>query len=143
MSDPAPDSPAAWLARARSDLALARVALQTPDVLAADACFHAQQCAEKALKALLVHLGTPFPRTHVLELLLDLAHADDIDLPIAADDVVALTQYAVETRYPGAWEPVDHVEAERAVEHAALLFQWVADDIDAAGEVAGPTEPSA
>lgn len=55
---PAPDSPRAWLERAHSDLALARAALTMPDVLLEDACFHAQQCAEKALKALLMEKGS-------------------------------------------------------------------------------------
>lgn len=64
MSDrPPPEWPQAWLQRARSDLALGRVALETPDVLLEDACFHAQQCAEKALKALLIQRETAFPRT--------------------------------------------------------------------------------
>ena len=50
MTDRAPpESPQAWLQRARSDLALGRAALGTPDVFLEDACFHAQQCAEKAL----------------------------------------------------------------------------------------------
>jgi len=98
MSGSPPDAPQAWLERARSDLALARVALQTPGVLAADACFHAQQCAEKALKALLVHRGIAFPRTHVLEMLLDIAQASDVDLPVSIDDIVRLTQYASEIR---------------------------------------------
>ena len=71
MSDQsAPDSPQAWLERARSDLALSQVALVTPGVLLADACFHAQQGTEKALKALLIDLNIAFPRTHVLETLL-------------------------------------------------------------------------
>jgi HEPN domain-containing protein len=69
---PPPDSPQAWLRRARSDLALGQVASRVPEALPEDACFHAQQCAEKALKALLVHKKKPFPRTHVLEYLLDL-----------------------------------------------------------------------
>lgn len=56
-----PESPQAWLERARSDLALARAALRLPDVLLEDACFHTQQCAEKALKALLVQRDIPFP----------------------------------------------------------------------------------
>jgi HEPN domain-containing protein len=40
-----------WLEHARSDLNLGRAALRTRGVLPEDACFHAQQCAEKALKA--------------------------------------------------------------------------------------------
>lgn len=100
-----------------------------PDVLAADACFHAQQCAEKALKALLVHQGIPFPRTHVLELLLDLVQTDGTDSPVSVDDLLRLTQYAVETRYPGAWESVEHEEAVEAVTHAAQLLQWVEAEV--------------
>ena len=49
---PRPDSPEAWLTRARSDLALAQAALTVEHVLLEDACFHTQQCAEKAIKAL-------------------------------------------------------------------------------------------
>jgi HEPN domain-containing protein len=59
----------AWLQRARSDLQLGKVALNTPEVLLEDACFHAQQCAEKALKALLLQRQIPFPRTHAIEVL--------------------------------------------------------------------------
>ena len=35
--------------------------------------FHAQQCAEKILKALLSEFAVSFPRTHNLRLLMDLA----------------------------------------------------------------------
>ena len=51
----------AWLQRARSDLQIGRVALRARGVLPADVCFHAQQCAEKALKALLLHREIAFP----------------------------------------------------------------------------------
>lgn len=129
MSSLPPDSPKAWLERARSDLALARVALDTEDVLPADACFHAQQCAEKALKAFLVHLGVPFPRTHVLELLVDLAKGEGIDVPLALDEAIELTQYAVETRYPGAWEPVENDEARSAVARASAVLAWVEGEV--------------
>ena len=46
---PPSEDPQAWLQRARSDLAIAHVVLDTPDVLLEDVCFHTQQCAEKAL----------------------------------------------------------------------------------------------
>ena len=42
----------AWINHAHSDLQLGRAALRTKGVLPEDACFHAQQCAEKARKAL-------------------------------------------------------------------------------------------
>ena len=62
---PEPGSPQDWLRYARSDLAVAR---QSPaaDVLWETLCFHAQQAAEKSIKAVLVHRRTPFPYTHDL-----------------------------------------------------------------------------
>lgn len=45
-----PGSPDDWLRRARSDLALAKVPLPE-GALYEDLCFHAQQAAEKAIKA--------------------------------------------------------------------------------------------
>lgn len=111
MTGPRPDTPSAWLGRARSDLALAEVALRTAGVMAEDACFHAQQCAEKALKALLVHRGIAFPRTHMLEMLFDRTAESGAEVPVSIDAIVGLTQYAVETRYPGAWELIDAAEA--------------------------------
>ncbi len=120
-----PESPGAWLERARSDLALARAALGLPDVLLEDACFHTQQCAEKALKALLLQRGIPFPRTHVVETLLDLLEAAGVTVPADVDEALVLTQYAVHTRYPGAWEPVAPEEARFALEVANRVLSWV------------------
>lgn len=122
---PDPDTPAAWLERARSDLALSRAAVVMPGVVLEDSVFHAQQCAEKSLKALLIHRSITFPRTHALELLLDLLLADGIRPLMPENAVVALSQYAVETRYPGAWEPVTPVEAQQAIETAAGVLSWV------------------
>ena len=119
-----PDSPGAWLERARSDLALARIALTAPDVLLEDACYHTQQCAEKALKALLVLHQIDFPRTHILEALLDLLKQVGIAVPALVDEAVELTQYAVQARCPGAWEPVTRTEAEFAVRVAAWVLEW-------------------
>jgi HEPN domain-containing protein len=126
MSDLQPSEVAhRWLRRARSDLALGEAALRTPGVLPEDACFHAQQCAEKALKGLLSGQGIPFPRTHVLEVLLDLLQVHGISVPDDVDEAFALSQYAIQTRYPGDWEPVTRDEAELALERAAQVLAWV------------------
>jgi HEPN domain-containing protein len=130
MSDhPTPDSPLAWLQRARSDLALGRAALNIADVLPEDACFHAQQCVEKSLKAMLVAFNVPFPRTHVIEILLDLL-ATRVVLPPEVDKAFTLTQYAVETRYPGGWNPVSKDEAQDALETAEQVLRWVEQRIE-------------
>ena len=120
-----PDTPAAWLIRARSDLALARVALAASDVLLEDVCYHTQQCAEKAIKALLVQRSLEFPDTHVLETLLDLLKHGGVEIPSLVDEAVELTQYAVQARYLGPWEPVTSEEAEFAVRIAAWVLEWV------------------
>lgn len=129
INRPPPESPQAWLGRAHSDLALASVALRAPDVLLEDACFHAQQCAEKALKALLLQRGLPFPRTHVVETLLDLLHASGMTIPADVDEALILTQYAVQTRYPGDWEPITPEETRFALEVANDVLIWVEEQL--------------
>ena len=114
-----------WLQRARSDLNLGKAALRTKGVFPEDACFHAQQCAEKALKALLLKLGIDFPRTHAIEVLLDLLKAQGMEIPSGVDRAFELSQYAVQTRYPGEWELVPKKEAMGALERAALVLAWV------------------
>src|SRR5204862_953151 len=66
-----------WLARADLDLRLAERALGIPPELAAGAAYHAQQAAEKALKAFLAAHNQPFPLTHNLTVLLPLCQAMD------------------------------------------------------------------
>ena len=56
-----PDDPREWLNRARSSLAKAREGAAFPEIYLEDLCFDAQQAAEKAIKALLLHLGVGFP----------------------------------------------------------------------------------
>ena len=118
-----------WIIRARSNLQLGKAALVTAGVMPEDACFHAQQCTEKALKGLLTKLETPFPRTHALEVLLDLLKTDGVIIPTSVDESFELTQYAIQTRYPGEWEPVTKEEAQRALERAAIVLQWVEGEI--------------
>jgi len=59
-----------WLQKARRDIRVAELALG--EDLYDEVAFHAQQAAEKALKAVLVALGARPPRTHSLERLLAL-----------------------------------------------------------------------
>lgn len=74
-------------------------------------CFHAQQCAEKYLKAWLVEHDMNVPKTHDLEALAQLCASS---LPVVSsltDDLSFLTSFAVEIRYPGA--SADRLEAQR------------------------------
>lgn len=84
--------------------------------------FHAQQVAEKSIKAMLVQHGVMFRRTHDLIELFELAEANGIDVPVARDLLVCLGPYAVEFRYLGIRAPdVAPDDADRAV---GILMQW-------------------
>ena len=61
--------------------------------------FHAQQAAEKLLKALLSEYGVPFPRTHNLRLLMDLLADAGHPLPPSLADIDRLTAYGTLFRY--------------------------------------------
>ena len=119
-----PDATAEWMAFARGDLALAGV---TPPrgVPLALICFHAQQAAEKALKAVLVFHGAEVPRIHDIVVLIDLVEALVLVPPSlhAAGD---LSAYATRSRYPGDSEPVMRAELARAVRLARDVVEAAA-----------------
>jgi HEPN domain-containing protein len=87
-----------WLAFAREDLRMAELAVN--ESLPNQACFHCQQCAEKAVKGLLARQGTPPLRTHRLGDLLGLLEPDP--LASIAADVQLLDRFYIPTRYPDA-----------------------------------------
>ena len=114
-----------WLEKANDDLRLADMALHAqPPVIWAGA-FHAQQAAEKLLKALLTAHRTEFQKYHSLDYLLDLlvpAEPKAEDLRAAAS---TLTDYAVEARYPFPRRESTLAEAREAVEIARSIRQFV------------------
>ena len=120
---PAPGSAQDWLERARGDLSLAKAPL--PDgAFLEDLCFHAQQAAEKALKAVFLHHGWTFRYTQDLgELTADLKK-QGIETPASVEDAVVLTSYASEARYPGLSEAVTEKEYREAVLHAEAVVSW-------------------
>ena len=117
-----PGSPAEWLRHAFSDLELAGIPLP-PKVLPETLCFHAQQAAEKALKAVLVAHGVSVPRTHNLRTLVDLLPPDLVP-PLDVQEAVGLTDYAVASRYPGAIEAVEEEDRQEAVSLAEAVVYW-------------------
>lgn len=121
--------PRDWLAHAESDLRLAQLARRRRDVLLEQACFHAQQAAEKALKAVLLDREIDFPLVHDLEVLLEIAKAGGLSLPPELLEADVLTPYAVETRYPGGEEPVTPAEADRAVRLAGQVVAWASASV--------------
>ena len=117
-----PGSAEDWLRYAKSDLELARI--EKPEgVLLENLCFHAQQAAEKTLKAVLIFLEIDFPRTHNIRTLLDLL-PEGVDVPQEVEESAILTDYAVESRYPMNSEPVDDEEYRQVIGLAETVVDW-------------------
>ena len=116
--------PLAWLVRAKSSLARARAGRISPEVLWEEPCFDAQQAAEKALKALLVALGIPFPKTHDLERLLELIRPR-IPVPLELEALVRLNPVAVASRYPGDLPEATEEDWREALALAERAVAWV------------------
>lgn len=104
-----------WVVKAENDLKNGAHTLKLGRDCPTDTvCFHAQQCVEKYIKALLVLKGVAFPKTHNIRVLLDLLEGEAaVDLEAGAQN--RLTDYATVSRYPGEEEPITLAEARQAV----------------------------
>lgn len=118
---------ARWVRYAKDDLKVARLILEHGQVPRA-ACFNAQQCAEKSVKASLVFLQIPFPKTHDIRLLCEL-------LPkgwTLGEDPArfsGLSDWAVEPRYPSDVREATREEAEAIVEQAREVYETMLEDL--------------
>jgi len=119
-----------WLRKADSDLAAARRLLAGRGPFDA-VCFHAQQSAEKDLKALLAFAERPIPHTHNVEELLGWCLELQPTSGLSGLDVVELTPYAVQMRYDFEFWP-DQATAVGAVALAERVRQAVRDMLPSA-----------
>lgn len=119
-----PSSPEEWMKHAQSDLELAKLGRKSKMVMNEQICFHSQQCAEKAVKAVLLFKEIDFPLTHDLEELLDILENSGIKLISMLTEAGKLTPYAVETRYPGYWGDLTNEDADESIELAEKILKW-------------------
>ena len=112
---------ARWLRYAEEDLITAETFLSHPHVPPRQACWHAQQSAEKALKAVLIFGQIDFPRTHDLNILRNLV-PESWHLKTAHPDLSDLTRWAVEARYPEDMREATKADASEAVEQARAVW---------------------
>ena len=120
-----PDDPAAWVNKAESDLLNIANNLNDPHIPWDTICFHAQQAAEKMLKAFLISRGLVPPRTHDLVSLLNQCSVQQPEFAALEEDCRMLFRYAVESRYPQAvFEPTQR-EGEQAVSAAHRVRDFV------------------
>ena len=112
-----------WIERAKSSLELSQAKI-IHYIHYEDLCFQAQQAVEKALKGLLIFYNVEPEFTHNIELLInELKRFTDI--PEKINETTQLTNYAVQTRYPGEYDEITKEEYEKAVKIAKDCLDWV------------------
>jgi HEPN domain-containing protein len=129
-----------WLHRAAADLAAATLLLGDDRIDPELAGYHAQQAAEKALKAILVQRSADVPRTHDLArlraLVLAVTGADAVTHLPATSLLASLTDLGISGRYPGIDADLMHDRDEIA---AAIAL--AAAVVAVAREVTGGDRP--
>ena len=115
---------ARWLRYAEEDLVTAETLLRQPHVPPRQACWFAQQTAEKALKAVLIFLQIDFRRTYDLNVLRDLV-PESWHLKTVHPDLSHLTRWAAEARYPEDTPETTNADASKAVEQARAVWTSV------------------
>ncbi|WP_457601035.1 HEPN domain-containing protein [Hydrogenivirga sp.] len=114
-----------WLRQAEEDLNHARLSLENEDY--EWACFAAQQAAEKAVKALHLHLGQEAWEYVIAKLLRELP----LDVPESlVEKARVLDAYYIPTRYPSGFPegaPFEHfgkLQAEEAIKYASEVLEF-------------------
>jgi len=107
-----------WVEKAEGDMAAVEALADKGSIHSNTVTFHCQQAAEKYLKALLVWRGIDFPKTHDLAQILALVETADAALADGLRDIIVLTPYGAELRYPGDRPDATGAQVCRAVELA-------------------------
>ena len=114
-----------WISRAQEDIGVARHLIQDEFPYTRSICFHAQQAAEKFLKAVLVHFQIEFPKTHNIGELLSILSTVDSETASALEETTALNPYGVDIRYPSDFPDVSIKDAHTAIELAEHVYSKI------------------
>jgi HEPN domain-containing protein len=113
-----------WLSYAEEDLHIADRLLIDPDLSPRHTCWHSQQAAEKALKALLLLETGGYRPTHDLHELANLL-PEPFAERIPRAGLSLLTQLYIESRYPGRYPEATSAEATTARMTGRAVFDVV------------------
>ncbi|RLD66035.1 MAG: DNA-binding protein [Bacteroidetes bacterium] len=120
-----------WFRKAYNDLSAAKIIISAEiekkpyDTV----CFHSQQAVEKFLKGFLTYHNKNFPKSHFLEMLLELCKEIDLSFEDIAE-IGMLTPYSVEIRYPDNTDEIEAEEAEEAYQLALKVKQFIENKIN-------------
>jgi HEPN domain-containing protein len=114
-----------WFIKAEHDLETANRALKYEPRITDTACFHAQQAAEKSLKAFLAFMDCEVEKTHDLLKLINVCVEQDASFDGLREILKGLTRYAIVERYPDDWREILLDEAQEVVGKAEKCMAFV------------------
>ena len=115
-----------WFREAQADLAVVRTLRGAGHHAAA--CFHSQQAAEKALKALLYAQGARVVLGHSVRGLALQCERHDTAFARVADDAALLDQFYITTRYPNGL-PAPAIPSESFTDSQSQTAQEAAEHV--------------
>lgn len=117
-----------WYYRALEDWREAQV-LALVDSDSPNSVWLVQQAVEKALKSILLLEQVRFRRIHDLDELRNLLPAT-YRLKTVPKDLSVLSQRGMESRYPGAYDPIDEKDVKRALRLGAKVIELLQKEFD-------------
>jgi len=132
MSDPESNY-AAWIEKAEHDLLVIENNLAAQRVPWDMVCFHAQQVAEKLLKAFLVYHSTMPTKTHDLVALLRKCRHTDPSLESLSEDANKLNAVDTAARYPRELFEPEEEDAREMVEAARRMRSAILERLPGPG----------
>ena len=118
----------AWLEFVHADLRAIDRLLEEP-VEAAAVCFHAQQAAEKVLKAALAFLDNDPPRVHDVVALANLLPSDWLWIHEEFPDLAQLNTWTASSRYPEARRTPSVAQARTAADLARRFVSRIEPEL--------------
>lgn len=112
-----------WVKKAEGDFVTGKREMLTEPPNYDAVAFHAQQCAEKYLKARLIEAGISFPKTNDLSAILTLVLPLEPSWENLRPQLDALTSLGIEVRYPGVL--ADSEDAQQAIQTAHRIRNLV------------------
>lgn len=115
-----------WCQKGDNDLKAASHEIEHDEAALDTVCFHAQQTAEKYLKAFLAYHNQEIPKTHTLIRLIKVCISIDPDFQnLIEQEIDELTDYAIEIRYADDYYIPTINEAREAIQKAEYVREFV------------------
>lgn len=114
-----------WFRKAENDLLVIKNNMTADEIPVDACCFHAQQSAEKYLKAYLVSRQVHFPKIHDLRALLHLCIAINSSFDKIMEPAVRLSDYAIAPRYPDAFDDLTLDDAKDSYKDVITIKDFV------------------